>query len=177
MVEEHCDFEAMAQLAADDGARQLSERIQAHARADQRARVFRNRLRWMLCICGATLFAVSYLEPEPRGLRQGLMISSVLLGLVSSGILFCIGGFGPERLQPTLTPDEKARIDNRLKQSIYDSSDETTTSEARVQTDTPSSASEFQSPDCPMRAATRPLVAILKAGNATLELSPGLWRR
>lgn len=147
MADENFDFESMAEFAAKDAAQQLSDRIHAHAKADKRARIVRRTFRWILLTCGAAFFLTVYFELEPRGLRDGIMISSVLLGLICSGVLFCIGGFAPDRLRPTVTRQEKRQIDGRLSREKATQAEEDPST--LQETDDSFRASEIQFPGLP----------------------------
>jgi hypothetical protein len=114
MSDDHSDLESMAQFAAADADRQLDERIRGHVQAGRRARMMRISLRWTVFLCAAVFYATNYVWPDGGGIATVLVLSSLLVGVICIGILFCVGGLAPEQLTATLTQQEKATIDNRL---------------------------------------------------------------
>lgn len=113
-MDEHSGLEAIAQLAADDADRQLSERIRTHGKKERRGRITRRILRWTFFICAVVLGLMIYLQPEHPVFLNYVLPVTVLIEILSGGMLLFTGGLYPDRMAPTVTRQEKATLDNRL---------------------------------------------------------------
>jgi hypothetical protein len=75
----------------------------------------------MLFACGAAFGATIFLPPQHEWIGEIVILFAVFVGTICAGILFCVGGFAPEQLKPTLTLEEKLQIDNRLNRDRVES--------------------------------------------------------
>jgi hypothetical protein len=110
MSDDHSDLESMAQFAAADADRQLDERIRGHVQAGRRARMMRISLRWTVFLCAAVFSATNYVWPDGGGIATVLVLSSLLVGVICIGILFCVGGLAPERIRGHVQAGRRARM-------------------------------------------------------------------
>lgn len=113
-MDEQSDLEAMAQLAADDADRQLTERIRTHGKKERRGRITRRILRWTFFTCAVVIGLMVYLEPEHQIFLSYVLPITTLVGILSGGMLLVTGGLYPDRMAPMVSRQEKATIDNRL---------------------------------------------------------------